>query len=639
MARIFVSYSRLDNKFATKLVENLRSSGHIVWHDISSVQGGQGWASEINNNIRDCDIFIAILSPKSTSSQWVLKETLLALSLKKQIVPLLWRDTQIPVHLVDLQYIDFREGFTPQARRSLAGALPSANHSEVGRAKGTGTRHAINLDIVNVYDARTTGTVIKTLAWGDEVDVLKVTPNHVQIRAPHYVHKPDGSVEATFVTGFIRPSAVSSLKPLDLIIPKSDDHVLKIDLLDTAPGEASVLETPRGHVVLVDGGETQFLARYLASRYPGTVQENPKIIDCILVTHGDADHFSGLQEIFRSETNRITSKRFFMRPLRVYHNGLVRRHYMSEMHRIRKEQVLLGKTQKLADTTVITGLVTNLIALPDRQMTVPFQDWKAILGQYHDRHPIDFRRLRRSDDDAFNFLADESIQVEVLGPIATKVRGRDGLEYLIEDTTKSTWDPAVLRPEARRTATLSAHQTLNSHAINFRLSYGHFHLLYLGALDDRSCRTLLAAHEYQELNLRSEILKVPHHGATNLSPEFLRAVSPVVSIITGGANEAVEPFQPSATLLGALTRHSRVKEPLVFVMRLLQHFEMVGSVKDYRKRSLFAYELAEFANLRIRTDGNRMIVYHNSDRTGIEQAYAYKLNSSGDTIPVQIRSA
>ncbi len=555
MARLFVSYSRLDSKFATKLVENLRESGHIVWHDISSVQGGQGWAREINDNIRDSDAFIAILSPNSTSSQWVLKETLLALGLKKQIVPLMWRDTQVPVHLVDLHYIDFRGGFTEEARQSLAEALPSVLRSSVGRAKCTNTKYVINVDIVNGYDSKTTGTVIRTLACGDEVDVLNVTQRYVKVRMPQKVLKPDGTYEAGLVTGFIRPAAASSIKPPDLIITKSDDHVLKIDLLDLAPGEGAVIETPRGHVVLVDGGETQFFARYLASRYPGTVKANPKDIDAIVVTHGDADHFAGLMEMFKSETNINASKRFFMRPLRVYHNGLVKRPSLTRTRDRRKEQALLGNCQKLANRTIVTGLVENLMAMPDRELNAPFRDWKAILGQYQERHPVDFRRLKRGDDEAFNFLADESIQVEVLGPITTRVRGKEALEFLVEEAGRPIWDPDFLHPETRRSTPLSANQTINSHAINFRLSYGDFHFLYLGALGNRASRTLVAAHEYRELNLRSEILKVPHHGATNLSPELLRAVSPVVSIVTGGKQEADERFHfhPSATLMGTLT--------------------------------------------------------------------------------------
>ena len=66
-------------------------------------------------------------------------------------------------------------------------------------------------------------------------------------------------------------------------------------------------------------------ARYLAGRFRDTSKTNPKKIDCILVTHGDADHFEGLPEILESETNKLSRKRLFITPERYYHNGIVKR--------------------------------------------------------------------------------------------------------------------------------------------------------------------------------------------------------------------------------------------------------------------------------------------------------------------------
>ena len=78
-------------------------------------------------------------------------------------------------------------------------------------------------------------------------------------------------------------------------------------------------------MILVDGGDNQLFARYLAGRFRGTSLAQPKPIECILVTHGDADHFLGLPEIYKSETNKKHLKRLFIQPRRVYHNGLVKR--------------------------------------------------------------------------------------------------------------------------------------------------------------------------------------------------------------------------------------------------------------------------------------------------------------------------
>ena len=45
-----------------------------------------------------------------------------------------------------------------------------------------------------------------------------------------------------------------------------------------------------------------------------------------MVSHGDADHFDGLNDIKRSETevHLEERKRLFIHPRRVYHNGIVK---------------------------------------------------------------------------------------------------------------------------------------------------------------------------------------------------------------------------------------------------------------------------------------------------------------------------
>ena len=97
---------------------------------------------------------------------------------------------------------------------------------------------------------------------------------------------------------------------------RSEAGVLRIDFVDVQQGDGSVIETPGGKVVLVDGGDNQLFARYLASRFRRTSASKPKEIDCILVTHGDADHFLGLVEIHDSETDPGLGapKRLFIRP-------------------------------------------------------------------------------------------------------------------------------------------------------------------------------------------------------------------------------------------------------------------------------------------------------------------------------------
>ena len=109
----------------------------------------------------------------------------------------------------------------------------------------------------------------------------------------------------------------------------------------------------------------------------------------------------------------------------MYHNGLVKRPSKINGQTV-KEVDMLGatKTVKYPDTnkdvTIITGQETDLLNVPDAQMNEPFRAWKQALTAFSARGPIEFRRLKIGDDDAFDFLADKDIKVQVMGPIPTR---------------------------------------------------------------------------------------------------------------------------------------------------------------------------------------------------------------------------
>jgi beta-lactamase superfamily II metal-dependent hydrolase len=122
--------------------------------------------------------------------------------------------------------------------------------------------------------------------------------------------------------------------------------VVRVNFVDVQQGDGAVIETAKGKVILIDGGDNVMFARYLAARFRRTSEARPKEIECILVTHDDADHFQGLTEIFESETNATKSKRLFIHPRRVYHNGLVKRPGKIDGVTV-KEVQMLGATRTL----------------------------------------------------------------------------------------------------------------------------------------------------------------------------------------------------------------------------------------------------------------------------------------------------
>jgi TolB-like protein/Flp pilus assembly protein TadD len=62
---VFLSYASQDSKAAGRLCEALRANGIEVWFDQSELRGGDVWDQKIRHQIRDCAIFIPIISRNS----------------------------------------------------------------------------------------------------------------------------------------------------------------------------------------------------------------------------------------------------------------------------------------------------------------------------------------------------------------------------------------------------------------------------------------------------------------------------------------------------------------------------------------------------------------------------------------------
>lgn len=497
-------------------------------------------------------------------------------------------------------------------------------------------KFVINVDLADVWAGKNRKSLIRTLAWGDEVDVIKQGRERIEIELVEFVEGKDGSILPSKVVGFIEPSRSSGPKISEVIIPRNQNKVLKVNFVDVQQGDGSVIESPQGKVMLVDGGDNQMFARYLAARFRGSSLKKPKEIDCILVTHGDADHFEGLPDIHASEDNATPKKRLFIQPKRVYHNGIVKRPG-KKGEKTRKQEEMLGPTKKVGKEVFLTGLVDNLLKVPDSEMNEPFKAWKNALKVYNKRKAVTFRRLELGDNDAFDFLAEEDIKVEVLGPLTTKVGGKPALKFLGSPPKGPRIGHESLERTALKSGSLSASHTINGHSIVFRLTYGRISFLFSGDLNDEASRFLTREHDQGTINLKAEVFKVPHHGSADFSGAFIQAVAPIVSIVSSGdENARKEYIHPRATLMGALGKWSRVPEPLVLVSEMVAFFNVEGksvrvstAKKDKERGEFFAFSRTAFGMVKNRTNGRRLLVYTDSGNLKMKEAYAYDLNREG----------
>ncbi|HLO18451.1 MAG TPA: TIR domain-containing protein [Anaerolineales bacterium] len=103
----FISYSRKDKKFALQFARELKSAGHFVWLDQLDIPTGARWDDAVERALRECEIFLVILTAASISSENVKDEIGYAIDHGKRIMPVLLEECDIPLRLRRFQYVDF----------------------------------------------------------------------------------------------------------------------------------------------------------------------------------------------------------------------------------------------------------------------------------------------------------------------------------------------------------------------------------------------------------------------------------------------------------------------------------------------------------------------------------------------------
>jgi ribonuclease BN (tRNA processing enzyme) len=494
------------------------------------------------------------------------------------------------------------------------------------------SRHLLDEDVVRVrgdhpaalHDARS-DRVIRTLYWGDEIDFVDDAENEdlgvrdVRIRIYNYAagEMQDAYVRKRRENGCNRPLRLRAVGAPGL---------LEVTFVDVQQGDATFIRTPGGRRVLIDGGEEAFIARLLASVSPGTCAQKPLVLDALVVSHGDAHHFAGLAALAESRDHAEPRKRLHVRVPRVYHNGLVKRPEKLGGRRLRETE-RFGASVRYKGEQFVTELFDDPRMAP--AMNGEFARWKQALGSLLTANGAVLRRLRAGDHDAFDFLSGEGFEILVLGPLEETVDAKPALRILRDDRGAQ-----------------SASHTINGHAVILKVRYGNVRMLLGGARDVEGSQRLLdwVENHHPPVSLQSEVFKVPHHGSHAYLPTFLEAVAPVVSVVSSGdEGPARERAHPRANLLAALGRYSRGDAPLLFSTGLVagyayRHLARAEPRRDASTRAFHAFERLHFGVIRVRTDGERVLVAPETAADPIKDAYAFRVNAAGAVMPDAIAS-
>ncbi len=413
--------------------------------------------------------------------------------------------------------------------------------------------------------------------------------------------------------------------PCEAAIPKEthflEKPILKIRFVDVGQGDAAIIESPDGKIVLLDGGEGDDLYNYVSAAWAHIFRDKPLETEAVVVTHGDADHFVGLTKLLnkkRKKDQQLISLK------RVFHNGLVKGPDKVE------DKDMFGETKTKQGKLYITNLVNDPSTMDDGSLNKNFKEWKETLNAHKIYNPnIEIHRIASGDNTRFSFLEDEGIHVQVLGPITEDVDNVAALRYF----------------QGQKGGLLPA-QTINGHSVVLKLVYGNVRVLFGADLNAESETGLLEQCRKTGMSLASEVLKVPHHGSADFNPEMLQAVRPTVSVISSGDENVLKEYiHPRAGLVGALGKYSNpnVEKPLIYVTEMVAFFEKVGKATIQRldaskpeDRESFettrAYLKKVYGIVHVRTDGKRVLIVTHGGNPDNKESYAFNVDETGKIV-------
>lgn len=114
--QVFISHhTEEDGQFAHRLAGDLQHIGVRVWIAPESIRPGESWVAAIERGLRESTHILVVLTPAAVESQWVTKETEIAIAQERrgriQVIPLDVKPCAVPLLLSSYQMISFRRGY------------------------------------------------------------------------------------------------------------------------------------------------------------------------------------------------------------------------------------------------------------------------------------------------------------------------------------------------------------------------------------------------------------------------------------------------------------------------------------------------------------------------------------------------
>lgn len=333
---------------------------------------------------------------------------------------------------------------------------------------------------------------------------------------------------------------------------------LKVFYVDVGQGDGALMEVGKSRF-LFDGGSRKDanMKRYLKWQYQGLIKNNYKVhFDGLFISHFDEDHYGGLIDVIAD--SNYTFQAIYVAGIGKFAAG-------------KRETVLGDKTGDL--------LITYFDDLQDLKMKFG-TDGQSVLKQFikavekankEGRLMDGIKRLCVTDVSKSVFVLKDTINglpfnIQVLGPIMLKESRVKGFKWL-----------------------KNASHTVNGHSLVLKVTYGIRSLLFGGDLNTDSEIDLLEFHKQDLSVFEVDVAKSCHHGSSEFTVDFMKALNPFGTVISSGDNESYS--HPRADAIGCAGKYSRNEKPLVFSTELA------------RSTNVPAQEI-QYGMINLRSDGN-----------------------------------
>ena len=164
----------------------------------------------------------------------------------------------------------------------------------------------------------------------------------------------------------VRQLVTAGILLILLGIPKWKRGQMELTMLDVGQGDGIFLRTPNGRTCVVDGGSSDISKVGEYRIVPFLESQGVKELDYVFISHGDADHMSGIEEILQNQTLGVRIKNLVLPPVRLHDDALKK----------------LGKTAKENGTKVFGMEAGQQMSLGEMSLTcmAPSQEYQGETG-------------------------------------------------------------------------------------------------------------------------------------------------------------------------------------------------------------------------------------------------------------------